>query len=57
MHRPRRRRLYPLLLAIAACGGDETTTFDYPMDDVLRMNHVQAVGTHNSYHVDPANGE
>jgi len=26
------------------------------MDDVLRMNHVQAVGTHNSYHVDPANG-
>ncbi|MFH1465257.1 MAG: Ca2+-dependent phosphoinositide-specific phospholipase C [Pseudomonadota bacterium] len=23
----------------------------YPLDDVLRLNHVQALGTHNSYHV------
>jgi multidrug efflux pump subunit AcrB len=28
--------------------------FDYPLDDVLRVNHIQAVGTHNSYHVQPA---
>ncbi len=25
----------------------------YPLDDVLRLNHVQARGTHNSYHVEP----
>ncbi|MEM7154954.1 MAG: phosphatidylinositol-specific phospholipase C domain-containing protein [Myxococcota bacterium] len=24
-----------------------------PLDDVLRMNHVQSKGTHNSYHVEP----
>lgn len=28
--------------------------FGYPMDDVLRMNHVQAKATHNSYHVETA---
>lgn len=26
---------------------------DYPLDDVLRLNHLQALGTHNSYHVEP----
>jgi hypothetical protein len=25
----------------------------YPLDDTLRLNHVQALGTHNSYHVQP----
>ena len=25
--------------------------FDYPLDDTLRMHHVQTKGTHNSYHV------
>lgn len=25
----------------------------YPLDDVLRVNHLQARGTHNSYHVRP----
>ena len=25
---------------------------EYPMDDVLRLNHLQAKGTHNSYHVE-----
>jgi hypothetical protein len=30
----------------------------YPLDDVLRMNHVQVKGTHNSYHVEtPGNTE
>ncbi len=24
---------------------------DYPLDDTLRVNHIQALGTHNSYHV------
>lgn len=55
-----------LLLGLfaAGCGEGETSTggtttgattstptFEYPMDDVLRMNHLQAKGTHNSYHV------
>jgi hypothetical protein len=26
--------------------------YGYPMDDVLRINHVQAKGTHNSYHIE-----
>ncbi len=29
--------------------------FDYPLDDVLRMNHVQLEATHNSYHLRPDN--
>lgn len=59
------RRL-PLILGLAAAGcGDgsadtsgggggtttTTPTFEYPLDGVLRMNHLQAKGTHNSYHV------
>ncbi len=46
-----------VLLALAGCEvapDPEPPTFDYPLDDVLRVNHLQAVGTHNSYHVQPA---
>ena len=25
----------------------------HPLDDVLRFNHLQTLGTHNSYHIDP----
>ncbi len=25
--------------------------WDYPLDDLLRLDHLQAIGTHNSYHV------
>ncbi len=32
----------------AASGG---AALDYPRDDVLRLNHLQTKGTHNSYHV------
>ncbi|MFT5432038.1 MAG: hypothetical protein ACI9OJ_002736 [Myxococcota bacterium] len=28
-----------------------------PLDDVLRMNHLQALGTHNSYHLKPDNAD
>lgn len=28
----------------------------YPLDDTLRLSHVQMLGTHNSYHVSPAPG-
>lgn len=31
--------------------GPAPVPFDYPKDDVLRVNHLQAKGTHNSYHV------
>lgn len=39
------------LLLCAACGEDETP--GYPLDDLLRANHLQVKGTHNSYHLDP----
>ncbi len=28
----------------------------YPLDDLLRLNHVQVLGTHNSYHIAPSAG-
>lgn len=34
----------------AGGGGGSPPTFDYPLDDVLRMNQLQTKGTHNSYH-------
>ena len=30
---------------------------DYPLDDMLRINHIQCKGTHNSYHVAPESSE
>jgi hypothetical protein len=53
----------PLLLWLAACaagGPDDLPPVDgpdfepLPLDDVLRLNHLQGKGTHNSYHVRPA---
>ncbi len=54
----------PLLLLLACTGPDSDTEVvdtgpldpgasPYSMDDVLRLNHVQAKGTHNSYHQQP----
>jgi Phosphoinositide phospholipase C, Ca2+-dependent len=34
---------------------DVPPKFDYPLDDTLRMNHIQAKSTHNSYHIETAN--
>src|SRR3954467_13405349 len=50
--------LFPLLMLVACGGGGSTgaggggspPTFDYPKDGALRINHLQAKGTHNSYH-------
>ena len=44
------------LAAIAACSGGGSTATPrppaaYPLDDTLRLNDLQALGTHNSYHV------
>lgn len=33
--------------------GDGDAGWQPPLDDVLRFNHVQLKGTHNSYHVEP----
>lgn len=56
-----------LLLAILLSGcGDETGNekppapeptpkFDYPLDDVLRLNHIQTKSTHNSFHIETPN--
>ena len=45
-----------LAIALTACGGSsegglDTTppSFEYPLDDVLRLHHVQAKATHNSF--------
>ena len=38
------RCVFPFVMLVA-CGPA------FPLDDVLRANHVQVVGTHNSYHV------
>ena len=32
-------------------GEPQGVPYEYPLDDVLRVNHLQAKGTHNSYHV------
>jgi hypothetical protein len=46
-------------VALTACPGpspsdsDDDAPFEHPMDELLRVNHLQAKGTHNSYHQDP----
>ncbi|MDI3283621.1 Ca2+-dependent phosphoinositide-specific phospholipase C [Polyangium sp. 15x6] len=52
-----------LVVALAGCGGGEGDSpevkppdpppkFAYPLDDVLRLNHLQTKSTHNSYHIE-----
>jgi len=53
------RRLSTLLIAalamLSACGEDQinVTPATYPHDDTLRLNQIQVVGSHNSYHLQP----
>jgi hypothetical protein len=37
--------------------GPHGKPYHYPLDEVLRLSHVQVRGTHNSYHVDTNGGE
>ncbi|MDI1434552.1 Ca2+-dependent phosphoinositide-specific phospholipase C [Polyangium sorediatum] len=51
--------LLSLAFSLSACGGTEDQdggaptkpSFTYPLDDVLRLHHVQTKATHNSFHV------
>ena len=49
-----------LLAACAGDGGRDGATPPpaprYPLDGTLRLNHIQVLGTHNSYHVAPPAG-
>jgi len=43
---------------LSGCGGDDeasqgSTSFSYPKDEDIRINQLQAKGSHNSYHVMP----
>ncbi len=42
-----------LLMLICACGSDDDVTSSpaYPRDTELRLNHIQVLGSHNSYHI------
>ncbi|MBM4266976.1 MAG: hypothetical protein FJ144_10230 [Deltaproteobacteria bacterium] len=41
------------LLAATGCGGGTHGSSSYPLDDELRLNQVQVLGSHNSYHIQP----
>ena len=47
------RLLLASAIAACVCCSDDGETFDYPLDDTLRLHHVRVRGTHNSYHVAP----
>ena len=55
----RRSLLVPLLLGSAlllgGCADDDPAlpTTPYPHDNQLRLNQIQVLGTHNSYHIQP----
>ena len=42
-----------LLCLLFGCSSSSGKDPRYPLDSLLRFNHVQAKGTHNSYHVEP----
>src|SRR5688572_29528655 len=47
------------LASVTACSDDSADgrtpepALSYPMDNVLKINHLQVKGTHNSYHLKP----
>jgi hypothetical protein len=46
----RSRLVLALAVLVAGCGNDEDGV---TMDDIVRMNEIQVLGTHNSYHIQP----
>lgn len=61
LHRSALLALAGLTALLAGCGGESTSgttgspdagpTFNYPHDGEIRLNQLQAKGTHNSYHI------
>jgi hypothetical protein len=53
----RRRRAFVLVilaLTLFGCGDDDGLGGGaYPLDDTLRLNQIQVLGSHNSYHIQP----
>lgn len=47
--RPPRAAALPLLLLAIACERE----WSAPLDELLRLDHIQVKGTHNSYHIAP----
>jgi len=53
------KHCWPLLIALTlfSCSAGDSEHSDekpqYPLDELLHINHVQALGTHNSYHLAP----
>ena len=43
----------PPTLSGCETSSESATPDPHPQDDVLRMNHIQVKGTHNSYHIEP----
>jgi hypothetical protein len=56
--RCRRGAWLALALVVAACSSNAPIRrhVPYPLDHVLRLNQVQVLGTHNSYHRRPSSG-
>lgn len=43
-------------MTVAGCGNDDGSgggAAAYPLDDTLRLNQIQVLGSHNSYHIRP----
>jgi hypothetical protein len=57
--RSRRSRVLVALAVLATsafgCGNDDGSggAAAYPLDDTLRLNQMQVLGSHNSYHIEP----
>jgi hypothetical protein len=51
---PSRALAFSVCALLTACGDDESDPPGASKDAVLRLNQLQAKGTHNSYHIAPA---
>jgi hypothetical protein len=45
------KKVLILLLVVSLAGCSSEKKPEYPYDDLLRLNHIQTKGTHNSYHI------
>jgi len=50
------KKVFILLVTILPCACSSEQKPVYPYDDLLRLNHIQTKGTHNSYHIAQPDG-